>query len=122
MVAALVFLKKTIVILSVLIGFKLVQLVFAIQSGKTSSIIPLFATLILICVITILVIKGNKYALLAIGIYLLAQVGAIAWGILIPIQHYFLKATGILLGTYFVFGGVIMLQQALRASRKHSRS
>lgn len=59
------------------------------------------------------VIKGNKIALLAVGLYLWAHaVGSIPLILFAPMRQYVLKIVAAALGIYFGWGGTTLIQRA----------
>jgi hypothetical protein len=71
------------------------------------------AEFIVLALGTYYVIKGNKFALWAMGIYLVIHILSLFLAILvIPLDQFVVKTITIILSVYFVFGGVVLIRLA----------
>ncbi len=109
------FLKKPIVILSVFVGFKAFQTCLSFLQGEELDYMPWvrLGGVAFLLIASYFAIKGNKVALWVMGIFLLFNIAAVIGGLfLIPFQQYILKSVAVILGSYFVFGGFVLIKQA----------
>jgi len=110
-------LKKPTIILSALIVFQVTQLVYYLQrteSPLTDGFFLLRSTVALVVVaIAITALFEKKPALWIMGIYLLTFIIGIIIGLFkVPLQHYWAKTIVIVSGSYFTFGGWMLIQRA----------
>ena len=107
-------LKKPIVILIIFIGFKIFRTIAAFQAEDENMYRAwiLFAETLICAFGAVQAARGKKAALWIMGVYLLVHFGTAVWGFLIPFNQYILKTTAIVLGLYFTFGGIVLIQKA----------
>jgi hypothetical protein len=114
--------KEPMIILGVFILIKIVQAVYALTVNEHPSYLPYirFAEIFIFAPISYLAIKRKVAALWTMGVILLLQVFAVGWAVfLIPLQQIIFKVFAIVLSTYFVFGGYVLVQLArARIERK----
>jgi hypothetical protein len=111
-------LKNPIVILGVFICFKAYQVYLSFANGEDLTYLPWLrlGSVVLLIIASYFAIKGNQVALWIMGILLIFNIFAVIGGLLlIPIHQYVLKFVAIILGGYFVYGGIVLIKQA-RAS------
>lgn len=107
--------KNPLVILGVFILFKIVQTVYAFAIGELPSYLPYLRLVGLAIFVSIsyLAIKRKVAALWIMGVILLSQILVVLWAIfLIPLEQVIFKVLAIVLSTYFVFGGYVLVQLA----------
>ena len=76
-------------------------------------------SVVFLIVMSYFAINGKKVALWVMGIFLVFNIVAVFGGLfLIPMQQYALKAVAIILGSYFVYGGFVLIQQAREPATK----
>lgn len=68
--------------------------------------------LLLIIIFSFLIIRGKIFALWVMGVCLLGCFPGIIWGLVIPWRQYITKLIFFILGSYFVWGGIILIRQA----------
>jgi hypothetical protein len=107
-------LRRPNVILIIFIGFKILQTIGAFQAGRERIYLAqiLFVETLICTFMAVQAIRGKKFALWIMGLYLLVHFGAIIVGLLIPFNQYILKTMAIAFGIYFTFGGIILIQKA----------
>jgi hypothetical protein len=108
-------LKKPTVILGTFVLFKGTQTVYAYATGERIGSLPSLhlLTFVVMTAVSFFVIKGSKTAQWIMGFYLLAQIITVFWAIfLIPTGQLLLKITTIILSTYFVYGGWLLVRIA----------
>jgi len=109
------FLKKPIVILSVFIGFKVFQVCLSFLQGEELDYMPWarLGGVVFLLIASFFAVKRNRVALWVMGIYLLFNIATVFGGLfLIPLQQYLLKSVAVILGSYFVFGGYVLIRKA----------
>jgi len=107
--------KNPLVILGVFILFKIVQAVYAFAVGEHPSSLPYLRLVGLAIFVSIsyLAIKRKVAALWIMGVILLSQILVVLWAIfLIPLEQVIFKVLAVVLSTYFVFGGYVLVQLA----------
>jgi hypothetical protein len=115
------FLKRPIVILSVFVGFKAFQAYLSFMQGEEVDYMPWvrLGGVVFLLVVSIFVLKRNKVALWVMGLFLISNILAVAWGLfLIPMQQYVIKFVAVVLGSYFVYGGFVLINQARALATK----
>jgi len=118
------FINKPIVILSTFIGFKVFQTVASFVYGETVSYIPWvrLGIIVFLLIVTFFVLKHNNVALWVMGVYLLSNIMTVVWGLIdIPMHQYILKFFAVVLGSYFVYGGFLLIKQAMRHNQSLKR-
>jgi hypothetical protein len=119
----LVFLRRPPVILSIYVAFLVVKVVTFLQSSqyRTGLMWVHLIGFVLVAVFSFLAVKGWRPALWIMGIYLMAHIGTVALGIFfIQWEQYILKPFAIVAGSYFAFGGVMLIQQARKPEKAKS--
>ena len=115
------FLKKPIVILSIFVGFKAFQAYLSFMQGEEIDYMPWvrLGGVVFLIVVSVFVLKRNKVAFWVMGLILVSNILAIAWGLfLIPMQQYVIKFVAVALGSYFVYGGFVLINQARALATK----
>ena len=108
-------LKKPAVILGTFVLFKGTQTVYAYATGVRPGRLPTLhlLTFVVMAAVSYFAIKGKKTAEWIMGLYLLAQIITVFWAVfLIPTEQLLLKVSTIILSTYFVYGGWIIVKIA----------
>ena len=114
-------LKSPIVILCTFVAFQIYRMIVFLYAGNRPQY--LYAIRVLVPFVMAIVsyfairgksIQGRKILLWIMGINLLAQFPAIFWGLSLPFHQYVLKTLAVVLGSYFTFGGVLIIRQAMR--------
>jgi hypothetical protein len=115
-------LRKPSVILFTFIGFEIIKTIAAFQNVYEHAYIAwgYLLEVVILILLANLAVRGKKFALWIMGVYLLTQIGAVIFGFIIPFHEYVLKTVGIVLGSYFVYGGVILIQLARQQKRKEA--
>jgi hypothetical protein len=108
---------KPSVILYALIVFQVSQLIGHFLTTDTPLHDQFFlmraGSAVLVTVIAIAALMNRRPALWITGIYLFTFVIGIIMGLFkVPLKHYWAKTLMIVLGSYFTFGGWIMIQRA----------
>jgi hypothetical protein len=114
------FLKRPAFILSSYVAFLVLKVLTFLQGNQHSISLMLVHVIgfALVVLLALLAIKGWKPALWILGIYLMTHIATVALGIFfIQWDQYFLKPFAIVMGSYFTFGGVMLIQLA-RSPRK----
>jgi len=107
--------KNPMMILGVFILFKVVQTAYAFTLGENPSYLSYLriAGIFILVPISYLAVKRKVMALWIMSIILLSQIFNVIWAIfLIPLEQIILKAFTIVLASYFVFGGYVLIQLA----------
>jgi len=115
MIKMMEILKKPAAILSTFILFKGTQTVYVFATGERPGRLPTLhlLTFVVMAAVSFFAIRGKKTAEWIMGLYLLAQIITVFWAVfLIPAEQLLLKVTAIILSTYFVYGGWIILKIA----------
>lgn len=109
-------LKRPSVILGTFLGFKTIQTIMAYHQPGPVRYQPqiLLVELLVFAFFSILAIRSKKFALWVMGVNLAIYFTGIIMGLLIPFHQYFLKIIFIVLGVYFGWGGIVLIQQARR--------
>ncbi len=108
-------LRRKVIILSYPFMITL-QLIYSIVSRSIRDSIPGLLMLIAYSTLSFLTFRGNKIATwIVIASVLLSGVGSFLIGVfLIPISEVAMKAIFILLGLYFIYGGIELLSGGQR--------
>ena len=107
--------KKPMVILGVFILFKTVQAAYAFSTGENPSYLPYIrlCEIFTFTTISYLAVKRKVAALWIMGVILLLQIFAVIWAVfLIPLEQVIFKGFSIVLSSYFVFGGYVLVKLA----------
>jgi len=113
-------LKRPIVILGAFICFKIYQAYFSFVTGKEAAYLSWIrlGSAALLIIAAYFALKENKLALWITGALLIINIFPVIGGMFfIPSHQYVLKLVAIILGGYFVYGGLVLIQKA-RACRQ----
>lgn len=116
--------KEPMIILGVFILFKVVQMVYALAVNEHPSYLQYIrlAEIFIFAPISYMAVKRKVAALWTMGVILLLQVVAVGWAVfLIPLEQIIFKVFAIVLNSYFVFGGTVLVQLAKARNEKQDR-
>lgn len=117
--------KEPMIILGVFILFKIVQTVHALAINEQPSYLPYIrlAEIFIFASISYLAVKRKVAALWTMGAILLLQVFAVGWAVfMIPLEQIIFKMFAIVLSSYFVLGGTVLVQLARARNEKQDKS
>ena len=112
-------LKNPIVILSIFVVFQFYKMIEFLQVGTGPRhlyviriVVPFVMAGVSFFAIQGKTIQGRKIMLWIMAVNLLATFPAIFLGLALPVQQYALKIIMITFGSYFTYGGVILIRHA----------